>query len=142
MGTSIVGVLTPRQIRWLRKHLNDYHRRVARALEDDVYDPVVSAILEARRAGDQREVRACLVDTLLAVTASLESLPSQGGVVEPEDDEARWRWVWALHELRMALTVRLGRKIHSDASAKLMNRQSITKRRSRTKNRGMRTLTA
>ncbi|WP_145926558.1 hypothetical protein [Amycolatopsis orientalis] len=104
----------------MRKNLNDYHCRISRALEGDLDDPVVSAVLESRRAGGLLDTGTCLVDASVKVSTVLESLPGRGGAVELRDDEVRWSWVWVLHELQMALSVRLGEKRHSDAAGKLM----------------------
>lgn len=119
-GDVVIGVLTPRQIRWLRKHLNDYQCRISRALEGDLDDPVVSAVIESRKDGGWIDIGPCLLEASAKVSAVLESLPDRGGAVELRDDEVRWSWVWTLHELQMALSVRLGEKRRSDSAMKLM----------------------
>lgn len=116
----VIGIITPRQVRWLRTHLSDYRNRVTRAIEDGVDDSVVSAVLGARRSRDRCAARACLTDMHKAITASLESLPDRGGVIKLRDDEARWHWVWTLHELCIAVEVRLGRKFPSAAATELI----------------------
>ena len=105
-GNSIIVVFTPRQIRWLRKHLTDYRRRVDRALEGNVDDPAIFQIYLNGQAANPAPLEAQLQRTRSAITTTLAALPKDGGVLEIHEDH-RLTWVWSLHELQSALTARL-----------------------------------
>lgn len=126
-GDRVIGVFTPRQIRWLRKHLIDYRNRVDRALSGHSDDAVISAVFA--NVTDSMDSR--LQQARGSIAALLDALPARGGVVEICGDLARLRSIWTLHELRIALAVRLGlttMSLTADASSdcasssgKLMN---------------------
>jgi hypothetical protein len=102
-GDSIIVVLSPRQIRWLRKQLTDYRNRVDRALSESRDDPVLAAVFT--NFDDDFDLR--LRRARRSITATLDSLPARGGVIEICGEPNRMTWIWTLQELRIAAAARL-----------------------------------
>ncbi|MET8759548.1 hypothetical protein [Lentzea sp. NPDC004782] len=103
-GDSFIGVFSPRQIRWLRKHLADYRNRINSGLSGFNGDPVLAAVF-ANCTEDDLRLR--LRRARRSVTILLDALPARGGVVEVCGDMNRMTWVWTLQELRVAVAARL-----------------------------------
>lgn len=103
-GESVVILLSPRQIRWLRAQLGDFRTRVENTLATPECDPVVAAVFA--EFGADRAAQIAQARSLTAVV--LGDLPSSGGVVEIRGDVKRAAWIWTLQDLRIAITTRLG----------------------------------
>lgn len=102
-GDSIIGIFSPRQIRWLRKHLTDYRDRVDRRLAGCHDDVVLATVFT--NAADNFEFR--LQRARQSITVLLDNLPAHGGVIKICGDPNRMTWVWTLQELRIAVSARL-----------------------------------
>lgn len=106
-GDNTIVIFSPRQIRWLRKHLTDYLHRVDRALGGRFDDPVISSLF-----GDdclrERDLFSRFSRTQAAITTLLNDLPDRGGAIVIRDGQHRMTWTWTVHELRIALAARLG----------------------------------
>ncbi|WP_133794433.1 DUF2017 family protein [Actinokineospora alba] len=112
-GDTIIGILSPRQIRWLRKHLTDYRHRVDRGLSGCYDDPVLMAVF-ANNAEGNLDLR--LHRARQSITVLLDALPARGGVIEVYGDMSRMTWVWTLQDLRVAVAARLAGLSNTSAS--------------------------
>lgn len=119
-GDSIIMVLSPRQVCWLRKQLTDYRNRVDRALSGCRDDSVLAAVFT--NFSDAIDLQ--LQRARQSITASLDDLPASGGVIEIRGELDRMTWIWTLQELRIAVAARLaaslsGSTAGADAPARL-----------------------
>jgi hypothetical protein len=103
-GDKFIGIFSPRQIRWLRKHLTDYRHRINSGLSGFYGDPVLAAVFENSAEGD---LHLRLQRARQSVTMLLDDLPARGGVVEIRGNMSRMAWVWTMQELRVAVAARL-----------------------------------
>lgn len=97
---QIIGVFTPRQIRWLRKHVG--------ALLATAHDAVFPVGAHAWPAGTGEAGLDVLARMLGDAAVVLSTLPGTGGVVVLSRDSQIWAWIWTLSECRSHLAFRLG----------------------------------
>ena len=99
---QIIGTFTPRQIRWIRKHVGVLHATV-----NDVIFPV-GAPMPAWPTGTGDGGFDVVRHTLADAAVVLGTLPATGGVVVLSGSHQIWAWIWTLSECRTYLAVRLG----------------------------------
>ncbi|HEV8556641.1 MAG TPA: hypothetical protein VGR06_09635 [Actinophytocola sp.] len=100
MDGRIVGIFTPRQIRWIRRHVGVLHA----AAQDVVPLLGVPAWLAAMAEVGFDAVRRTRADTAVV----LDTLPETGGVVVLPERHQAWAWIWTLSECQIHLAFRVG----------------------------------
>jgi hypothetical protein len=128
-GDLIVGHFTPREIAWIRQHLQSFAKllHLGRQHITDDEQPSCAATAADRQAyrcvriiaaqrGQDREANTLsrtqalefLNQTQDAVDLTLATVPRRRGVVVLYSSQQSWAWIWALYEYGIALACKLG----------------------------------